>query len=308
MSKEPKIFETIEAAKIALISALIVALIGVITAGINAYGNYLSNRAQIELPILATQTAEARLTSVAPSQTPTAILTSTITPTITSSLLSASPALEISLIPTNTNQPIPLPTPDVHLGIESGCIDERFWTAYDGTDIKTNGNGCLQLSDWGFFAQEKVLYFLPPRSYDSQTHSIYTTLSGNVDITFNFQVDRIQTGTRQANIRMGIVSSNNGEGKFLTYHYLPEYPDNLYPKLWQDGHYGDPFLISLKKGNAQKVTISVQNNFLTITLDGQTVVNKLVLRFDNRLFWIDYFLPPSSELSAYISEFSIVGR
>lgn len=239
-------------------------------------------------------------TAPIPSETPE--------PTFTNSVPTETPTLEITVTSTSTNEPTPLPTPDIHLGIENGCIDEKFWTVYDGKDIKTNDNGCLQLSDWGFLAQDKVLYFLPPQNSDSQSHSIYTSLSGNVDITFNFQVDKIQTGTRQANIRFGIVSKNFGDGKFLTYHYLPDYPDSLYPKLWENGDYGDPFPVNLKIGKTQQVTISIRGNFLTVILDGQVVLDKMVLRFDNRLFSIDYFLPPSSNLSAYVSEFSIEGK
>jgi len=215
------------------------------------------------------------------------------------------PSSEITFTPTNTEASTPLPTPDIHLGIDSGCIDKNFWIPYGGEEIKANSNSCLQLSDWGFFAQDKVLYFLPPRNHANQSHGLYTSLSGNVDIDFNFRVEKIQTGTSQAAIRFGIAPANISNGKFLTYHFLPEYPDFLYPKLWQDGHYGDPFPISLNKGKTQKVTISIQDNFLTIFLDNQKVVENMVLPFDERLFLIDYYLPSDGELSANISEFSI---
>jgi len=258
------------------------------------------------LPIEATLTAEARLTAISSTLTPV-VLTSTpiiMTPTITSlPILLSSP--EVALIPTNTFEPTALPTPDIHLGIENGCIDQEFWTLYDGTGISADNNGCWKLSDWGFFAQDKVLYFLPPRNPDNQSHGLYTYLSGNVDINFNFLVDKIQTGTSQANIRFGIVPANINNGKFLAYHFLPQYPDFLYPKLWQDGHYGNPLAISLNKGKTQKVTISIRENFLTIFLDNQKVVENMVLRFDERLFSIDYYLPSNGELSANVSEFSI---
>ncbi len=309
MSKEPKKFATVEAAKIALYSALIVAVFGAITAGINSYSNYMSSRVQVEFPIFATQTAEAKLTLASLSQTPIIIQTSTFTPTITETSIPATPTLEeASPIPTNTNRPTALPipaTPDIHLGIENGCIENEFWTPNDGEDIKTDDSGCWQLSDWGFFVQDAMLYLLPTQTDESQSHGLYTSLSGNVDINFKFQVDKIETGARQANIRFGVVSENYNDGKFLAYHYLPEYPDRLYPKLWQDGDYGSPFSVNLKTGKTQQVTISVRGNFLTIILDGQVVLDKLVLRFDNRRFLFDYFLPPSSNLSAHISEFSI---
>lgn len=57
----------VEAAKVALYGTIIMAVIGVITAVVTSYSTYMSNRVQVELPITATQTAEAR--SVAETQT-----------------------------------------------------------------------------------------------------------------------------------------------------------------------------------------------------------------------------------------------
>lgn len=238
---------------------------------------------------IASQTPEPTFTNPAPTAT------STKTPTP-------------EIIPSSTSTPVPSPTLDIHFGIENGCIDEKFWTPYDRKDIKADSNGCLQLSDWGFFAQDKKLYLLPTQTSEGQYHGFYTFISGDVNINFKIQVDKIQTGERQANIRFGIISPNFDDGKYLAYHYLPDYPDTLYPKLWENGDYSEPFSVNLKTGKTQQVAISIQGNFLTIILDGQVVLDKLVLRFDNRLFSIDYFLPPSSNLSAYISEFSIENK
>lgn len=255
----------------------------------------------------------ARLASTnSPTEVPTitatvAIASKTSEPTSINSVPTATftetPTLEI--VPTSTNTPEPLPTPDIHLGIENGCIDEKLWTPYDSKNIKADNNGCLQLSDWGFFAQDKKLYLLPLQSSEGQFYGFYTPLSGDVDINFNFQIDKIQTGMSQANVKFGIVSKNLNDGEYLAYHYLPQYPDNLYPKLWENGDYGNPFPVNLEVGKPQQVTISIRGNFLTVVLDGQVVLDKLVLRFDKRLFSIDYFLPSSGKLSAYISAFSV---
>ena len=61
MSK--KNIASIESAKIALYGTIIVAIIGIITAIVNSYSNYMSNKVQVELPIFTTQTAEARIVS-----------------------------------------------------------------------------------------------------------------------------------------------------------------------------------------------------------------------------------------------------
>jgi hypothetical protein len=250
-----------------------------------------------------------------PTEVPTitatvAIASKTSEPTFTNSVptetLTETPTLEI--VPTSTNTPEPLPTSDTHLGIENGCIDYRFWSSKDDTGIAVDKNGCLQLLDWGFFAQDKKLYLLPLKNYDGRSHGLNTSLSGDVEINFKFQVDKIQTGVRQAYVRFGIVSKNYSDGKFLAYHYLPDYPNYLYPKLFENDKYGDPFSVNLEIGKPQQVTMSIHGNFLTVTLDGQVVLNNLLLRFDNRIFSLDYFLPPSSDLSAYISEFSIESK
>jgi len=238
-----------------------------------------------------------------PPPTETVLPSATLSAPQPTEISSETPVLEV--IPATTDTPIAMPTLDTHLGIENGCIDYRFWSSKDDTGIAADSNGCLQLLDWGFFAQDKKLYLLPLKNYDGRSHGLHTSISGDVDINFLFQVDKIQTGTRQANVRFGVVSKNYSDGKFLAYHYLPDYPNNLYPKLFENGNYGDPFSVNLEIGKAQQVTISVRGNFLTIILDGEVVLDKMVLRFDNRLFSIDYFLPPSSDLSAYISEFSI---
>ncbi|MBP6210843.1 MAG: hypothetical protein KA473_15530 [Anaerolineales bacterium] len=63
MSKKKVSSPTTESTKIALYSAVIVAIIGTITATVNSYSNYVSNKVQIVLPIAATQTAEAKISA-----------------------------------------------------------------------------------------------------------------------------------------------------------------------------------------------------------------------------------------------------
>lgn len=105
MSKETKKIASVEAAKIALISAVIMAVFGAITAAINAYADYKSNREQIELPIFATQTAEARLTKSTPAaSTPSLTRLTAVSPapTLASSTVTATP---LSPLATETRIP-----------------------------------------------------------------------------------------------------------------------------------------------------------------------------------------------------------
>lgn len=75
--KERKKFATVEAQKIAITGAIIVAVLGLVGTGITAWVAYSSNT----IPINATQTAEALLTISAPSSTST--FTDTPSPTLT---------------------------------------------------------------------------------------------------------------------------------------------------------------------------------------------------------------------------------
>ncbi|MCB0165201.1 MAG: hypothetical protein KDI79_13300 [Anaerolineae bacterium] len=68
-------------AKIGVMGTIVAALIGLIGIGITAYFGYLGIQAQIELPIQATQTAEAKAILLALSVTPTPQSTEMATPT-----------------------------------------------------------------------------------------------------------------------------------------------------------------------------------------------------------------------------------
>lgn len=218
---------------------------------------------------------------------------------------------EPALSPNSSQPPTTLilldETPKNASGFGQNCIDEEDWS-FDGPD---NGelvpNGCLRLEKWGFIVQGGELYLSPANSTECQSYSIYTSIKNNIDIRFKFRVDTIRTSTKQASIRFGIVPSSaiQRKGIFLTYHFSPESPFTLYPRLWQEDVYSAPFTGIQENEGWQNVMFSIRNNFLTITINDQVVAEKLMLRFDDRLFWINYYLPPSGELSASISEFSI---
>jgi hypothetical protein len=167
----------------------------------------------------------------------------------------------------------------------------------------------LQLSDWGFIAQDGGLYLLPSLSSQSQQYAIYSPIPHNVEIDFLIQIDSFHTSSdHQANIRFGIVPTNPpvpDEGTFLAYHYLPNYPDRVFPKLLEEGKYSEPYS-TLIIGDAQKVVILIQGNFLSVSVDENTIIDKHVLRFEDRLFWIDFYLPAFSEMSVFISGLSVL--
>ncbi len=91
--------------------------LGVIAA---AYIGYLGIRSQIEIPLQATQTAEAKTTLISSSQTPQAIIPTTIPPSFT-------PTILISV-------PIAITTPSCPLSIGQKVDlreNVRFWTKPD---------------------------------------------------------------------------------------------------------------------------------------------------------------------------------
>lgn len=92
-------------AKIGFRGTLIAGLLGLVGIGITAYFGYLGIQMQIKIPIEATQTAEAKATLVANSDTPTVASTntSTLEPTDT-------PALTATPSATSTPEPTQTPT------------------------------------------------------------------------------------------------------------------------------------------------------------------------------------------------------
>lgn len=131
--KEAKKFATVEAQKVATKGVVIVAILGLVGAGINAWVNYSSNK----IPINATQTAEARFTEIALSATlpPTKVFQGTITtpPSTTA------PSLSEPIIPANYD------SFDDFTG--NGSIDTNIWVAVSKPENCSNqqGNGFLNI-------------------------------------------------------------------------------------------------------------------------------------------------------------------
>lgn len=107
-------------AKIGLTGTVIAALIGLIGVGVTAYFGYLGIQAQINLPIEATQTAEAKASMAADSITPTSQSTSVTTP---GSTLQATPAAN----PAPTDTPTMTPTREAPPTFISEYVYDLAW-------------------------------------------------------------------------------------------------------------------------------------------------------------------------------------
>lgn len=103
-NKEPKKIASVEAQKVAIIGAIIVAVLGLVGVGINAYATYLSGITEVQIPIYATQTAEAKLTALASELTLVPINTLTPTALPAMSILRLDSDYEIHNIGTTTQK------------------------------------------------------------------------------------------------------------------------------------------------------------------------------------------------------------
>jgi hypothetical protein len=325
MSKEPKKFATVEAAKIALISALIVAVFGAITAGVNAYANYMSNRVQIELPILATQTAEARLTEVSgifnmtqsaivPSATLPPSLTNTETPTPTfTPTITPSPTLLPSKTPTKSPTSTPTIAPIVFRGLDKNCISKTYWNptpVFPSDNLTLDKNSCWNLTSWGIISENQSLKFVVSNDIINErvTRSIYTTLGNNVVIEFNINVKALASASDMDGvvfIGLGNKTSYAEPGYFLKYIVLaketkpyfvfaPDYFNYYIPK------------IEYSFGDIQAVKIVINGSDVSIQL-GNEVKRLTLLPSKREVLWIGYSTP-ASNVNVVISEFRIYDK
>jgi hypothetical protein len=157
-----------DGAKYALIGTIVTAVIGLIGTAVTLYFNYLEKIEPQKLAIQATQTAEARLTHVALSITPTFSPTFTFTPTqepTHTSTFTASPT-PILPDPSSTFTPTSTATvtPTLQISGEKYCVDIEALNvrAGPGTIYETvgrlNKGDCLTFD--GYIAFEGPNYWL----------------------------------------------------------------------------------------------------------------------------------------------------
>lgn len=67
-------------------------------------------------------------------------------------------------------------------GFLDSCIDSQIWIPYVGEEHSKDINGCWQLSDWGYSAQDSVLRLSVEDNSEYQWHGIFTKLPQNANI------------------------------------------------------------------------------------------------------------------------------
>jgi hypothetical protein len=266
----------------------ILAFLGVIIA---AYIGYLGIRSQIEIPIQATQTAEAKLTLAAQE-----IVTPTYPVTMTPSVTDIE-GLQADLL-------------------SEDCINSKTWFSLDG-EISNQGSNCLSLDNYGIFPQDNGLTISSINDSAARVrHGIFTPIEKGTQIKLKLTISELYTPKNDdlANLSLGIISKSsfNLEDDTLLI-YQRESPQEGYPilvkkeerggiasYLSQNGGYRE-----YAKDTVQEILLDVSGtNQLTIYIDGSPVI-QVAIPFDDKVFWIGYRLSGNCLINAEISEFQI---
>ena len=294
---------------------------------IAAYIGYLGIRSQIEIPIQATQTAEARLTEVsgifsmtqfaiAPSETllPSPTYTETSTPTFTPTITS-SPTLPPSQTPTKAPTATPTIAPVVFRGLDRNCISKTYWNptpVFPTDNLTLDKNGCWNLTSWGILAENQSLKFVVTDDIfnDRVTRSIYTTLGNNAVVEFKVNVKSLTSSSDMDGvvfIGLGNKTSYAEPGYFLKYIVLarettpyfvfaPDYFNYYTPKT--DYSFGD----------VQSVKITINGSDVSVQVGNQTK-SLTLLPSKREVLWIGYSTPASNYyVNAVISDFKIYDK
>ncbi len=321
--KNKKIKSPVEVlvAKYGLFGTLVVAIFGLLSAGITAYFGYMGIRAQIEAPILATQTAVARLTEVtyfsdmtqlANIPTPTNTYTPTFTPTST---LTTTPSPTLLASNTSTRAPTATPTiaPRVFRGLDKNCIDDAYWKPtpiFPSDNLTLDKNGCWNLTPWGIITENQSIKFVITDDIFNErvTRSIYTTLGNNVIIEFKIKVTLLTSSSDMDGIvfvGVGSKTSYSEPGYFLKY-VVPARETKSYFVFAPDYFsYWEP-RIEYAIGDVQAIKIVINDSDVSIQINGKEVKRPSLLPSKREVLWIGYSTPASSNyINATISEFRI---
>jgi hypothetical protein len=203
---------------------------------------------------------------------------------------------------------IPL-APENFGGLAYNCIPDRYWNVPSAMHVELV-NGCLQLSDWGFYADNSTLRVLlsPQDIPNDLSRDLFMPVSGNVDISFRVNLTALKTSDTSDTSPMfslGICNPENAmeENNAILYRY-----SEFGLLLWgiiSDGYdaFEEYYIASL--GSSQNFTIQIRSFDLRILQDEKEIWNKPVPPENLSAFCIHYTLPVRGELSATIDHFLI---
>ena len=298
--KDKKSFWTTTPVVITAIAALITA-IGVVILALSQAG------------ILVVPTPPA--TQTPPTETIPHVLTLTNT-------LSPAPAITPSPSPTST---VPLPGGD----FEENCIHSLNWLPYKGEDHVRDDSGCWDLLPWGLFANRGLQLGVQLAGAgafieDERTKSlrgIYTQLEPQSSlIQFNIRIDEFSSVKDHNGIwldqilMLGVIreSATNpaAQGKFLFILIGGPPGTQLVMAVQEDSSeaYMIKRFLPAPSGETYRVTLRIEGIRLTISIDGDQIVEPIDLPFSDRAFWIGYSMWSGSELQAFLSDLQITGQ
>jgi len=261
-------------------------ILGVLGVVLAAYIGYLGIRSQIEIPIQATQTAQAnnasdivKLPTIAPSTT---------------------------LIPTIT------PTANVgaYNGLENDCIESKFWAPYIQNEVLyPSDKECLELFDFGISTQNNKLLFSVSNTNKYLTKGIYTSVLPNTEISFTVLVSTPKKYSAQFSYMgfgIGDANSEPVKGGFL-YYRIDEAPANTIETGDWWGTFTNKVMQKYSLNQEYDIIFSIGNNDFSIFVDG-ILVGTYNLSSKQDFFWISYRVPPDGELQVSISNFTIKSK
>jgi hypothetical protein len=272
------------------------------------YFGYLGVRSQIDIPIHATETAEAKVTP--PTATlPIAASSTPVSPTSTA-FVTTTP------VPTVSPTPLPTvsPTPS-NIGLSDNCIDAKYWSPLKsaGTSYTKDSNGCWQLLRIGFNANNDVLELSVENSRTLQLRGIYRPIPENVDIEFKVTIRNFSSGENNPNILglLGIgisgINVNSPEKSIIYYRALnANQPLSVLLGSWSVGNWTS-LGIDFVSGITQRVKFSVRGPALQIFLDDGSIAGPFDISAmgPDKGLYIIYSLPSTNKLTASLSEFKI---
>ncbi len=143
----------------------------------------------------------------------------------------------------------------------------------------------------------------------TQQRGIYTPISGDVDIRFTLQLNKLRTRLNKVGfLNFGIVQNDPFSiynGGYLNYQQPAPGTASPVRVLISASNQGTQIISDLKVGFQHEVLLSVVGDRMTIYLNGKQTGDPVGLPPTDRAFWIGYLLPSKSELDVMITNFTI---
>ena len=220
---------------------------------------------------------------------------------------SAPPLLESTF--TSTTLPPQKPEPPTPAAASFfQCIKVGLWFPYPTTLNPEISKGCWNLAEWGFSTQQGRLLLVHNPGQDQQ-RGIYTPVSGDVDIRFSVQLNKFRTRSNKIGfLNFGIVQNDPFSiytGGYLSYQQTAPGPASPVRVLISGNNQATQKISALEVGFQHEVLLSIQDNRMTVYLNGEQTGDPVSLPPTDRAFWIGYVLPAKGELDVMITNFTV---